>query len=355
MPVVSSSFVPLGPEETPEALAKAMLFPEFSGKEMLKPDWQPDLSEKSMAEIDAMLNSINAKLATAKAPYEDKQQPKTKLEEWLAAAIEQGEIRTAGPLYKRFLNALKDSPDWADYKACKGDGERKEFRLKWANTEIRLISQTKKHSQEFSEVDTTLGELMPFGLLVESFGILYDRELAIKLATKHAIKCMQMGGSWIGVDGMAETTLFLKLRKSHSQVMSEKWGLYETWEKKEIEPAATASSSKEETTARVKTEGDQNAEAVAEINLQNAKAEAKAKAKTEAKTRNDKRKRPNAEDAQDASPAGNSIDSSKALMKQAQDLKTRYSNALTMSDALLDEIAGDPKVIALCSDGYTKK
>ena len=66
-----------------------------------------------------------------------------------------------------------------------------------------------------------------FGSLCESFGILYDRERAIRLGTRQTAKCCMMSGEWLGWNAEAECTTFLKLDQEWSEEFSEKWTLCE--------------------------------------------------------------------------------------------------------------------------------
>ena len=44
-------------------------------------------------------------------------------------------------------------------------------------------------------------------------------------ASKHAAKCLRMGGKWLSHNDMAEITEFLKLRQEHSETMNEAGGV----------------------------------------------------------------------------------------------------------------------------------
>ena len=80
-------------------------------------------------------------------------------------------------------------------------------------------------------VDKTRGEMVTFGKLVESFGIVYDRDKAIKIATKYAIKCIMLEGvqrsGWTEDDKeLTGELLFYRVRKEHMSMMTESWGKY---------------------------------------------------------------------------------------------------------------------------------
>ena len=102
-----------------------------------------------------------------------------------------------------------------------------EMRAKWVERKCLELSFGKTHSRSWAKVDTTQGEYLPFGALVESFGIHYDRKTAVEAATRHAEKCIKMAGDWISYDSMGEVVEYLKLRKGFSETMSEAWSLWE--------------------------------------------------------------------------------------------------------------------------------
>ena len=54
------------------------------------------------------------------------------------------------------------------------------------------MAKLKTHEREWQKVDVTKGKYLNFGLLVESFGVGYDKHGAILAATRHAHKCLEM-------------------------------------------------------------------------------------------------------------------------------------------------------------------
>ena len=53
------------------------------------------------------------------------------------------------------------------------------------------------HAQEYQEVDTNLGEYLPFAVIVDKQGYLVDKPGAIQRATNLCHSCVKMGGKWL--------------------------------------------------------------------------------------------------------------------------------------------------------------
>jgi hypothetical protein len=114
-----------------------------------------------------------------------------------------------------------------EYAKQKNNEARAQFRKEWAGRKLHELTVSKSHLKEYQKVDVTKGRYMDFGSLVETFGILYDRERAIACAMRHAAKCIKMGGMWLSHDPLAEVTEFLKLSKGFEETMMEAWRLCE--------------------------------------------------------------------------------------------------------------------------------
>ena len=96
-----------------------------------------------------------------------------------------------------------------------------------AGKDVRQGEKHKVALRVLAKNDTTKGEYLPFGSLVESFGIHYNREEAISAATRHASKCLQLKGDWLFWDNLGEVPCFLKLRQCYQEEMAECWKLCE--------------------------------------------------------------------------------------------------------------------------------
>jgi hypothetical protein len=146
----------------------------------------------------------------------------------LREALDTKTVSPKGPLQYAWEKHLKASPDQKKcYAECKGWEAKSQFRLAWADRKLQTLNVSRTHCREYQKVDTTKGVYLSFGMLVESFGIHFDREGATKTALRHASKCIHMGGRWTHWDGMAECTEFLKLNREFANVMTDCWRLCE--------------------------------------------------------------------------------------------------------------------------------
>ena len=74
----------------------------------------------------------------------------------------------------------------------------------------------------FDQVDSTLGELLACGQLVNNYGG-WGWPPAVAAAKQHAAKAAHVGGKWCEVCDRSGLLLFVKLRRAHSELMSTKW------------------------------------------------------------------------------------------------------------------------------------
>ena len=66
-----------------------------------------------------------------------------------------------------------------------------------------------------------------FGAYVESYGINYNRELAIKRAVIGAAKCTMMGAEYLNHDRLADCTEHLKVFTEYEDEFVEAWSQFE--------------------------------------------------------------------------------------------------------------------------------
>ena len=102
---------------------------------------------------------------------------------------------------------------------------RLEYAEKWKGS---LQEKVKSEVQSYEEKQELLGRWLPFGMIVESYGILYDRKHAVECATKYCSKAAQMGSKWCCWDGMGETALFRKVEVQDTEIMSKQWSITKT-------------------------------------------------------------------------------------------------------------------------------
>ena len=159
----------------------------------------------------------------------------------LADAAQNGfdlRVGRAAQLWKQELSQAPEEWKLA-YKACKGHEGKAIFRKEWAARKLKEIQVARTHTNKFSRVDTKKGDYYNFGLLVETFGVHYDKDKAILLAVKHAQKALVLGRPWIQHDTMADITEYLKLKTQFKEEFEEAWELKEKeFEKSEL-PATT--------------------------------------------------------------------------------------------------------------------
>ena len=108
-----------------------------------------------------------------------------------------------------FSRAFKPgSPDHEAMKTCKSFNEKRAFKMAWMERLLAEVTVEKTHATKHSNTTLRVGSMIPFGKVVERYGVAYDEEKAIVLATRYCAKAMALGEGWVGVDSMAECPLF---------------------------------------------------------------------------------------------------------------------------------------------------
>ena len=124
------------------------------------------------------------------------------------------------------------------YNADKSYASKDAYKTEWMELFLKELTIGKEHSKGHEHIDKSKGRYLNFGTLVESYGIAYNRELAIKRATLAATKCVMMKGEWLSYDALGDCTEYLRLDKEFADEFREKWNMYE----KSEEPAADGES-----------------------------------------------------------------------------------------------------------------
>ena len=84
-----------------------------------------------------------------------------------------------------------------EYNVKSDHAFKEEYRAEWQAILCTIFIIGKVHTKTQIRVDSTKGKFKDFGSLVETFGIHYNRERAIRLATIHAAKCVRLSrDSW---------------------------------------------------------------------------------------------------------------------------------------------------------------
>jgi len=99
-----------------------------------------------------------------------------------------------------------------EYKSVVGTAAKAAFRAQWAKNEADRVISSKTHAQCWSVVDSTKGEYLPFGMIVQREGGWCD-PTAIEAASRYARKCQMMGKPWTQFNSMTDRVDYLYLSK----------------------------------------------------------------------------------------------------------------------------------------------
>ena len=133
------------------------------------------------------------------------------------------------PVGRMWSKAIESDPDLKKrYIPLKTRAAKAALREQWLSETYEKVTKGKTYTKSWHKIDKSKGKYYNFGMLVEQFGINYDRHGAVISATKHADKCFKMGGDWVRWDKMAEVPEFLKLHKEFHENMVEAW---DSWAK----------------------------------------------------------------------------------------------------------------------------
>ena len=116
----------------------------------------------------------------------------------LREATENGDFCVRGALGQRFQRARgADKNLQGKYGECRTHASKKTFRKQWAETLLNAtIQKTRERKESFRIVDESYGTYVPFGRLVENYGLNFDRKQAVKATANCARKCVAMAGRW---------------------------------------------------------------------------------------------------------------------------------------------------------------
>lgn len=147
----------------------------------------------------------------------------------LKLAIEKGDLDLRGALGQKFAREHKtNSATWSNYNLDKTYDAKKKFRVDWCKAQLARIIESKVQVKSYQKVDRKKGTYMPFGVLVEQYGIHYDRPAAIQAALRYAASCVKMGGNWCFYDPMSSIVHFLHLKREWMQEVGESWQIFKT-------------------------------------------------------------------------------------------------------------------------------
>jgi hypothetical protein len=115
----------------------------------------------------------------------------------VAQLVETGQLfDPQGRIGKLFQKVHENgSPAHGVYNQDRQIAAKNKYKMEWQERFLDEFLIGKSHEKCFQRVDSTRGDMLDFGSLVQSYGILYDRARAVGLATKHATKCNMMAGN----------------------------------------------------------------------------------------------------------------------------------------------------------------
>jgi hypothetical protein len=115
----------------------------------------------------------------------------------------------------------------ADKKKLKSmsHAEKKDFRMKWAQTKLADYFEEKSFMQDFRKIDITRGSYMSASrVFAEEGGTVND-----VMATKNILeKCLRMGAPFVKYNSFSERYDFLYLRKEFSEELTKSWQLWQS-------------------------------------------------------------------------------------------------------------------------------
>ena len=198
-----------------------------------------ELNQNRLADEDVVgqVNSLGKDIALNETQQYCSDDPKFKLFAECRSQSCKFELRN-DPVGREWAKALANDETLKEsYTQAKSRKAKENVRSLWVERKYDELRHGKTHEREWQKVDVTKGKYLNFGLLVESFGVAYDKHVAILAATRHAHKCLEMKGAWLSYDGMAELPLFLKLEIGFQERMGECWRM---WEQESSGPGASA-------------------------------------------------------------------------------------------------------------------
>ena len=134
----------------------------------------------------------------------------------------------SGRIGKLFLKVhAKGTNAHIEYNVKSDHAFKEEYRAEWQAILCTIFIVGKIHTKTQIRVDSTKGKFMDFGSLVETFGIHYNRERAIRLGKIHAAKCVMLKQGFVKKDTLAGCTLFLKLESEWAEEFTQAWQTYE--------------------------------------------------------------------------------------------------------------------------------
>lgn len=144
-----------------------------------------------------------------------------KYEQQLKDAMDAGDFVLTSALGQKFQRAFaKGTPHHEHFKAQKTLEAKKNYRIKWASEQYNELQKRKVHETAYEQVNTELGEYLPWKVIADREGGDRSAQLA---AYNYVRKCSAMQGKWVAYNAMTERYEYLYIRRQHSEVHREVW------------------------------------------------------------------------------------------------------------------------------------
>ena len=282
--------------------------------------------------------------AAAPVPKTKRQLQEQAFEEAIQTASMTGEWNQAalGNKFQRLFG--KKGPRNAEYSNVQGLAAQEAFKKTWIADTNTDIEKSKVHLKSYQKVNRRHGIYMPVGQYIESFGIQYNRELAIKAGLRGAEKMVRMGGGWCWVDPISESLFVLALKMEFIEDLKESWEL----STKEVTHGSTGAA----VTPRGIADADGTAASSGALAVVPAPAITTPKAKTKAEAKTAAKAAAAAKAGQGKSPKTKT--ESEVAVEEANKLKERYLKATGRADKIKTFIKDTPEWSWALNDRHAK-
>jgi hypothetical protein len=112
-------------------------------------------------------------------------------------------------------------------EGMKVNDAKRQWRVDWASRMHAKLTEGKRHDKSWAQVNKEKGTYICFAVMVEKLGYMFDPQGAVRRATSYAEKCVAMRGDWVAFNEMVGELEFFFLKKSFTNVMHEKWSMFE--------------------------------------------------------------------------------------------------------------------------------
>jgi hypothetical protein len=175
------------------------------------------VSENDWSELEKLIAVARQSQTSVKAPAENK----------LAEVARTGIFDVRDCVGQNFSRLHKKGTEaHASYGAVHGREDKRKFREEWAKPVYSKYERGKEFEKSWQDIDRDLGEMLPFGAIVVSYGG-WSWPPAVEGAKRCVAKCAKLGGKWMDRDPFSELSRFLVLRKQHDQIFHQKWREFE--------------------------------------------------------------------------------------------------------------------------------